>query len=91
MRKAIFLFSLLLIGIGLESDPINNDYLPYNDAFLELQRENPSVDTECIEVAANIMVGNYEAIEDKMATKHGRCATRVLGLIVRLDVNGNIK
>ena len=91
MKKLLWVVAFTLVGFGLEPAATENDEVPFHDAYLTLKRENPTVSEECLIVAANVMIGNYESITDMMATKHGRCATRVLGLIVRLDVNGNIK
>lgn len=91
MKKLLWFVAFTLVGVGLEPAATENDEVPFHDAYLTLKAENPNVSDECLVVAANVMIGNYEGISDMMQTKHGRCATRVLGLIVRLDVNGNIK
>jgi len=89
MKKFLWLVAFSLIGLGLE-EPVDNDYAPYNDAYMTLQAEYPNAHPKCLEIAANTMIGNYEAVSDQMASQYGRCATRVLGLVVRVDVNGHI-
>ena len=89
MKKLLWFVAFMLVGLGLE-EPVDNDNVPYVDAYLTLETENPNVSEQCLHIAANVMIGNYEAIADKMAGKEGRCATSILGLLVRVDVNGDI-
>lgn len=90
MKSFLWALSVLLIGLGLPPEDLPQESL-YHEAHFQLRSENPTASEECVMMAANIMIGNYEAIEHKMYTKDGRCATTILGLLVRVDVNGNIR
>ncbi len=83
MKKLLWALSFMLVGLGLE-EPAANDYIPYHDAYMALQAEHPTASKECLNIAANTMVGNYDGVQDKMHTKHGRCAVQVLGLLVQV-------
>jgi len=81
MKKLLWVLAFGMIGLGLE-EPVANDYIPYHDAYMSLQADNPTASEECLSIAANTMVGNYDAVSNMMHTKHGKCAVQVLGLLV---------
>lgn len=90
MKKLLWAVALVMIGLGLE-EPVANDYIPYKDAYMALQAEHPTASKECLNIAASTMVGDYDIVQDMMNTEHGKCAVRVLGLLVRVDVNGDVQ
>lgn len=90
MKTFLWVVAFTLVGLGLGEDPQNDTNL-YHEVYSELKAANPDASHECLEVATATSLGNYEAVSHMMATKHGRCATRVLGLVVRLDSYGNVK
>lgn len=90
MKKLLWVVAFGLIGLGLE-EPTANDYIPFSDAYLTLQAEYPTASNECLTIAASTMVGDYDLVQGMMNTEHGKCAVRVLGLLVRVDVNGDVQ
>lgn len=84
MKQVIFGLALISIGLGL-SDPAEDYKVVYQDHYDSLKAEHPYASEQCLTIAANIKIGNYDAISDMMPTKDGRCAVRVLDLIVRVN------
>lgn len=56
----------------------------------DLRIDHPEVSEECLVVAANILVGRYDDVAHMMPA-HGRCATSLIGLRVRVTYTGDVK
>lgn len=53
-----------------------------------VREDNAEITDSCVLVAAHILVGRYDEVEHMMISD-GKCATRVVGLRVKVDYTGS--
>lgn len=88
-KKVAFVFFATLTLVGVEMGQYEDNSVIVLDHMQDLRAQAPYASEECVIVAANIKAGNYHEIEHMMPM-YGRCATRLVGLNIRVHYNDEV-
>jgi hypothetical protein len=88
--KILCVLAVLLTCLSYLGDGEDHQNLLILQHIDDLRLDNPDVSEECVVVAANILAGRYEDVQHMM-NAHGRCATSLVGLRVRVTYTGDVK